>query len=94
VLPAGKEEIALAVTSVRRWLIWTSLLLLFAVGCVLGAFAASGYSSVSLVDDLPNITATMTITTSFGAFVCVITGFFFCSRLYKLRRPVEGFRGC
>ncbi len=68
-----------AVQIVRRALIWTSILLVFSVITVLGAFVCAGFTVLPpIARDLNNMTAS----TVFGMLVCCVVLFKFSSKLF------------
>jgi hypothetical protein len=69
-----------AVQIVRRALIWTSILLVFSVMTVLGAFVCAGYAVLPpIARDVNN----MTISTVFGMLVCCVVLFKFSAKLFR-----------
>lgn len=83
VLPQANVYIEDSVESLRRWLVFTAFLFVCSIICVLGAFAAAGFSSLSLVQDLYSNMAT---TTSIGSIVCGSLAVSFCLRLLGILR--------
>jgi hypothetical protein len=68
-----------AVQTVRRALIWTSILLVFSVITVLGAFVCAGFAVLPhIARDLNNMTAS----TVFGMLVCCVVLFKFSAKLF------------
>jgi ankyrin repeat protein len=80
-----------AVKIVRRALIWTSILLVFSVITVLGAFVCAGFAVLPpIARDVNN----MTISTAFGMLVCCVVLFKFSAKLFGgifkiIKRPSE-----
>jgi hypothetical protein len=69
-----------AVQIVRRALIWTSILLVFSVITVLGAFVCAGFAVLPpIARDVNN----MTISTVFGMLVCCVVLFKFSAKLFR-----------
>jgi hypothetical protein len=69
-----------AVQTVRRALIWTSILLVFSVITVLGAFVCAGFAVLPhIARDLNNMTAS----TVFGMLVCCVVLFKFSAKLFR-----------
>ncbi len=69
-----------AVQIVRRALIWTSILLVFSVITVLGAFVCAGFTVLPpIARDLNNMTAS----TVFGMLVCCVVLFKFSAKLFR-----------
>ncbi|CAM6058750.1 unnamed protein product [Sphagnum tenellum] len=69
-----------AVHIVRRALIWTSILLVFSVITVLGAFVCAGFTVLPpIARDVNN----MTISTVFGMLVCCVVLFKFSAKLFR-----------
>jgi hypothetical protein len=65
---------------VRRALIWTSILLVFSVITVLGAFVCAGFTVLPpIARDLNNMTAS----TVFGMLVCCVVLLKFAAKLFK-----------
>jgi ankyrin repeat protein len=69
-----------AVQIVRRALIWTSILLVFSVITVLGAFVCAGFAVLPpIARDVNNMTAS----TVFGMLVCCVVLFKFSAKLFR-----------
>ncbi|KAH8957866.1 hypothetical protein BDL97_07G113600 [Sphagnum fallax] len=69
-----------AVQIVRRALIWTSILLVFSVITVLGAFVCAGFTVLPpIARDVNNMTAS----TVFGMLVCCVVLFKFSAKLFR-----------
>ncbi|CAM6032400.1 unnamed protein product [Sphagnum compactum] len=69
-----------AVQTVRRALIWTSILLVFSVITVLGAFVCAGFVVLPpIARDVNN----MKISTVFGMLVCCVVLFKFSAKLFR-----------
>ncbi|BBN14087.1 hypothetical protein MPTK1_6g08760 [Marchantia polymorpha subsp. ruderalis] len=82
VLPMLDVFIGEEVRVVRRYLVLTSILLVFAVVFVLGAFAAAGFASLPPIFSLQvNMIATSVI----GILLCISILVWFLRRLYRLR---------
>ncbi|KAL2620975.1 hypothetical protein R1flu_001180 [Riccia fluitans] len=82
VLPMFDAFIGEEVRIVRRYLLLTSLLLVFAVTFVLGAFAAAGFASLPPILSLE---VNMIVTSVLGVIMCVAILIWFLRRLYRLR---------
>ncbi|CAM6097004.1 unnamed protein product [Calypogeia fissa] len=82
VLPMLDVFIGEEVRVVRRSLVLTSVLLVFAVVFVLGAFAAAGFASLP---PIVHLQLTMIVTCVIGVLLCVAILGWFLRRLYRIR---------
>lgn len=83
VLPVADLYIEDAVEDLRNWLVGTAFVFIFSIVFVLGAFAAAGFASLSLV---PHLKANMISTTSIGSVLCCGIGILFFYRLFRIKR--------